>query len=145
MNCNNCNIINGCKELRVIPTTFGLFFEWFIGWRDHHSTFMEISDVNEEMLKEYFGCYVDGTFEDEDRKFDIFFGIWPNDTIFRDNYTWVADFIKDNFYRPIALTEYSDGKTPCVKFNVGRVAFDMSIGLCFGEYEYEVDSDGFRI
>lgn len=124
------------------PTTFGKFIEWYIGWRYGNSREMQADDVTPQMLKEFLSCYVDGTFDDESRKFDRFFGV--NGRVFGGSYYLVARYIRDHFNTPITLNQYSDCFTLWAKFTIGRTEFDMCMGNYFGEYEYD-NIDGFPI
>lgn len=62
-------------ENKTISTTFGQFIEWYISWRYDNGRTMQANDVTAKLLKERLSCYVDGTFDDESRKFDRFFGL----------------------------------------------------------------------
>lgn len=127
---------------KTTRTTFGEFIEWYIGWRYGNSRKMQADDVTPQMLKEFLSCYVDGTFDDESRKFDRFFGI--SGRVFGGSYYRVSRYIRDHFNTPIMLNEYTDVHTPWVKFTIGGTEFDMSTGINFGEYEYD-NIDGFPI
>lgn len=127
---------------KTISTTFGQFIEWYISWRYDNGRIMQANDVTAKLLKERLSCYVDGTFDDEGSKFDRFFGLGGR--VFGGSYCRVARYIRDHFNTRIELTEYSDGHTPWVQFNIGGQEFDMCTGLHFGEYEYK-NANGFPI
>ena len=127
---------------RTIPTTFGLFIEWYFDWRYNHDEILQRDDVTDETVKEWISCYVDGTFEDDERKFDLFFGV--KERVF-DTYGDVAKFIRDAFDERIVVREFDDKFTPFVLFTVRGVDFEMSTCNYFGEYEYDVDERGFAV
>ena len=127
---------NYCEK--TIPTTLGLFFEWYIGWTYRHG-WLQPSDISETMLDRCLGDAVYGCFEDG-HDWDDFFGVRRG--MFCEDASRVAEFIREHFNDRIYLRQYWYGASGFVRFVLDNEDFDIQCASEFGSYEYDVDEFG---
>lgn len=129
------------KTKKVFPTTFGLFWGWYM----EYEKWLTKEDVTEDLLFQYLGKYFHNE-KPSGRTLNYFLGFDDNTTrpVF-DSLEKLAEFIRCWFDIPIWLEQYPTCGTQFIKFNLGGMKFDIECYDDWGTYNFPIDECGCKI